>query len=245
MTVPVEVETSAPALPIAKGDSQPVKAKTVKTLNLGQKLIKIAEEMPDIQKTGKNEVQNYEFVEQQTIMHAVRPLLLKYGVIVVPTVLDHKVHNKQGFDPKAGQEVAKGVKIIVKMNFRFSDTDNPQDTLDIPWIGEGDDWGDKGTNKATTIAQKNMYIRLFNIADVDPDAESPAGGSVAAAKVITPQKESMIYRMLKHLDVTVEKYEAELIKKPITKLTNEEADAAIAKMQALIERRLASEAQGA
>jgi hypothetical protein len=248
-TLPVAPATEeAPPTPAAEAPKA-AKAKASKDsagskLSLGEKLLKIAEEMPDIQKTGHNDKQDYDFVEQQAIMHAVRPLLLKYGVMVIPSVVDHKLHNKQGFDAKAGQEVAKGVKVVVKMNFRFCNIADPEDILDIPWTSEGDDYGDKGTNKATTIAQKNMYIRLFNIADIDPDAETPEGGSVAApGKVITSQKEAMIYRMLKRLGISVETYEKDVIKKAVGKLTNEEGDTAIAKMQAAIERQLASEAE--
>lgn len=215
----------------------------IQKMSLVEKVLRIGEDMPEITKTGHNDKQDYDFVEQQTIMNAVRPLLQRYRVIVVPRVVDHKLHNKQGFDTKAGQEVAKGVKVVVSMTFTFINVDDPDDKLEVPWTAEGDDWGDKGTNKATTIGQKNVYIRTFNIADTDPDAEMPEGGSVAApAKTITPQKESTIYRMLKRLGKTVEEYEAAL-KKPVAKMTNQEADDAIAKMQAAIERMLASESE--
>lgn len=210
-------------------------------LTLIEKLLHIEQEMPDIEKTGHNENQNYDFVEQKTIMNAVRPLLQSYGVLVIPRVTGHTLQNKQGWNIKANATTEMGVKAVVSMVFTFVNVHKPDDKLDIPWTAEGDDYGDKGTNKATTIAQKNMYIRLFNIADSDPDADTPAGGSVAApAKTITAQKETMIYRMLKAVDLTVESYEAGL-KKPVTKMTNEEADQAILKFQAAIERKRASE----
>lgn len=232
-------ETKTPKAPAVA--SEKTEAQRITSLMLTEKLLEIEKEMPEITKTGHNENQNYDFVEQQTIMNTVRPLLQKYGVLVIPRVVDHSVSNKQGWNIKANAVTETGVKVVVKMVFQFINVHGDDDTLDIPWTAEGDDWGDKGTNKATTIAQKNMYIRLFNIADTDPDAETPAGGSVATpTKSITPQKQTMIYTMLEALGVTVEAYEVGL-KKSVEKLTNEEADQAIAAMQAAIMRKRVSE----
>lgn len=226
----------------------PKEAKEIESMSLVQKLIKIELDMPEIQKTGQNKDKSgnvqYEFVEQQTIMHAVRPLLLKYGVLVIPRVDDHKLHNKQGIDSRTGNEVSKGVKVVAKMTFTFINAHQPDDRLDIPWTAEGDDYGDKGTNKATTIAQKNMYIRLFNIADTDPDQTSPAeGGLEAPEKPATADKHTVVYTMLKRLKISPADFEAKQ-KKPVEKMTNAEVAEAVTRMEAVIARLNAQEAAG-
>lgn len=215
----------------------------IQSMSLVERLLHIEEDMPEIPKTGHNEKGEYHFREAEQVVRAVRLLQNYYHVKVIPNVTDHKLHNKQGYSDKAGTEVARGVKAIVHMSFQFVNVDSPEDILNINWTAEGDDWGDKGTNKATTIAQKNMYLKLYNIGDEDPDAEVPEGGSIAApSKLITSQKETNLYRMIRRLGMTVEEYEKAL-KKTVAKMTNEEADSAIAKFQAAIERQLSSESE--
>lgn len=253
-TIPVETPESP--LAVTKAGAKAVKEiaamklpdEAIQEMTLAEKLLRIEAEMPEIQKTGQNvdkagKVQ-YEFVEQQTIMHAVRPLLIKYGILVIPRVIEHKLHNKQGFDTRANAEVGKGVKVVASMEFVFINTHDREDILTIPWTAEGDDYGDKGTNKATTIAQKNMYIRLFNIADTDPDATSPAEASIASPDKPAPvDKHTIIFTMLKRLKMSPEEFEKGL-KKPIEKMTNAEADDSIARMEAVIARQNAQEAAG-
>lgn len=248
---PVKPEDIQPEQKDSSGtDSKDISPESIKKMSLTERLLMIESEIKDIKRTGQNinektgEVR-YTFVEQQTVMNTVRPLLTKYRVIVRPQVIDHKLINRTGYDERAAAEVSRGVKVVVKMTFTFINVDKPTETEDIQWFAEGDDWGDKGTNKATTIAQKNMYIRRFNIADDDPDAVTPErAGVVTPTKTVSPDKVTIINTMLRRLKQSPADFEKRL-GKDIEKMTNAEADDAIARMEAVISRKLAEEAANA
>src|SRR5581483_2124631 len=61
----------------------------------------------------------------------------------------------------------------VKYKYGVVNADNPEDRFVRQNWGEALDWGDKGLNKCSTIAEKVFLLRLFKIATHDdPDAHS-------------------------------------------------------------------------
>lgn len=137
-------------------------------LNIYQKVNHIASEIGAIEKSGRNDFNHYNFIEQAVVVATIKPLLLKYGVAIIPSVSDQKLIEKE-----------KGSKILVGTSYTVINTDDPEDRFVADWAGEGDDTLDKGTNKALTASQKYFYMKLFNISDKeDPDAESNDIGKV-------------------------------------------------------------------
>lgn len=97
------------------------------------------------------------------IAAACQPLFAKYGVVIVPKV------------------VAYEVKDILVNNNPWTDTfvhvdwtiSGPNGTgLMASTVGWGRDDSDKGMNKATTSAYKNLLLRLLAIGDPDDDGDN-------------------------------------------------------------------------
>lgn len=151
-------------------------AKTSKTeekltkLSLATKLARIGKEIGTVDKTGKNQQQNYNYIEYGVVAGRIRELFDIYGVIIIPNVDEYSVDeilNKYG---------NKGYHYTLKMSFRIVNGDDANDFLTAQWMGESADYGDKGINKAETSGTKYFLMRLFNISEKgeeEADEKSP------------------------------------------------------------------------
>lgn len=139
--------------------------------SLASKLAAIGNEIGKIDKTGRNQQQNYTYIEYGVVAGRIRELFDKYKIIIVPNVdniQQDEITNKYG---------GKGYHYILQMSFILINGDNPEDQVKATWAGEASDYGDKGINKAETAGTKYFLMRLFNISekgDEDADAQTPA-----------------------------------------------------------------------
>jgi hypothetical protein len=104
----------------------------------------------------------YRSVDQ--LAAAAQPLLGKYGVVIVPrkveaTVTEITVNNKPWTDERH------------KVIWRIYGPGGLEDWIKAKSIGVGRDNSDKGANKASTMAYKNLLLRLFSIGDPSDDAD--------------------------------------------------------------------------
>lgn len=152
-----------------------------KDLNLYQKLLAITEEIGKIEKTGKNSMQGYSFIEQAKIVAELRPLLKKHGVFIIPESVSRTIER---FENKKGTIT---VHSNVKSRYTVVNADNPEERFVSEWDGgEALDTSDKATNKATTASHKYYLMKLFNISDKeDGDADSPSLTSSKQVRKIT------------------------------------------------------------
>lgn len=145
---------------------KPAAAATQAPRNLAQRLLAVEGEMKALQKEGNNTAQKYRFISHEQITNELRPLFVKHGVFILPSVVGHSITPYQ---------TAKGARMnlaVTKLEFTIVNADNPEDKYVVNWVGEGSDSGDKGTNKSVTAAGKYFYMKLFDIAeDLDPDAD--------------------------------------------------------------------------
>jgi len=113
----------------------------------------------------------YKFVAVDDILGIVKPLLDKYGVIVVPTLLDHGYHYVQALAKDDARVPREATTAWVKYQFQFVDTSDGS-SINTVVISEGADNSDKATRKATTSAWKIALIQTFALitGEVDPDA---------------------------------------------------------------------------
>lgn len=139
-------------------------------LSLAAKLARIGKEIGKVEKSGKNQQQNYNYIEYAVVAGRIRELLDEYGVIVIPSVENIKadeITNKYG---------NSGYHYTLTMKFTIINGDDMTDRLEATWAGESADYGDKGINKAETSGTKYFLMRLFNVSEKgeeEADAKSP------------------------------------------------------------------------
>jgi hypothetical protein len=128
----------------------------------------IMKEIGAISKSKKNVQQGFMYRGIDDVMNALQPLLVARNVFVVPTVLEQSRSDRE---TKSG---GTSHLSILKIKFTFYADDGS--FLEAVTVGESDDTGDKGSNKAMSIAFKYALFQVFCIPTEempDPDAETP------------------------------------------------------------------------
>jgi len=108
----------------------------------------------------------YKFRGVDQVVNAVGPMLRKYGVLVIPEAIEHRVEH-----PTTGQGKTM-VNVVVKMAYRlYSLIDGEECILGSAW-GEGFDSGDKATAKAESVAYRVFWLQALAIPTDEPDPDS-------------------------------------------------------------------------
>ena len=134
--------------------------------NIFESIQAVMGEIGAVGKTSKNAQQGFMYRGIDAVMNALQPALIKYGVFVVPEILEQTREERVN---------AKGTTLIYsicKIKYTFYAEDGSSVCATV--IGEGMDTGDKATNKAMSIAFKYACFQVFCIPTeemVDPDAE--------------------------------------------------------------------------
>ena len=109
--------------------------------------------------------QGYRYRGIDDVMQALSALLPKYGLAVYPSMVSRSAESRTN---------AKGTLIFrVVCGFSFllvSVADGT--TRTVEWIAEADDSGDKATNKAGSVAYREMCLKLFCIPVNGNDADT-------------------------------------------------------------------------
>ncbi len=123
-------------------------SKEPELLNIYQKIHAIMEEVSYVQKEEKKVNNQYKFVSHDAVTAAIRPALLKYGVIAIPNYFDIS---------------ADGNRTNCSMAMTFVNMDEPEDKIVIPCagFGQGIDPQDKGAGKAMSYAYKYALLKIF------------------------------------------------------------------------------------
>lgn len=128
--------------------------------NIHQRVIGIMSELHYIAKGDKTVNGQYRFVSHDQVTAKVHPLLVKYGITVIPTVED-MTH--------------EGNRTTVKLLITFVNADNPHDNFTARYISQGIDGGDKGPGKAISYAYKYALLKTFCLeTGDDPDNDANA-----------------------------------------------------------------------
>lgn len=188
-----------------------VEAERQRNLTVYERVAAIVAEMPAIGKGQKNEQQGFMYRGHDDVMNALNPLLSHYGVFFTPRVLERITDQRTTNNNRIMYEVNLHVE------YTFYGPKGDSFTADA-W-GEGTDSGDKSTNKAMTMALKNVLAQTFAVSteeisrlDTDQHTDEPTGGrrSAQPAKPTTsdgielregaPRGWSAISATLKQLD---------------------------------------------
>jgi hypothetical protein len=132
------------------------------------KLHRVAEAITNIEKSGYNKFQKYDFVQAVDVVRTVRELLFKERVVVVPAAGNARHHEFQA------QKGGASFLTTVDLGYRFMDVDTGV-MIEVPWVGVGSDTGgDKGIYKAYTGGLKYALLNLFLI----PTGDDPEQDNV-------------------------------------------------------------------
>jgi len=134
-------------------------------LNVFQRIHAVMGEVGTVAKNGKNTFQNYEYATEADFVHAIRPLLVKHGLVIIP----------QNSILNGITDLAKDNKLTsISIQYNVVAIDDPTDYTQVTMMGQGTDKGDKGIYKAITGTKKYMIANLFMIATGDdPENDGP------------------------------------------------------------------------
>jgi hypothetical protein len=137
-------------------------------MTIHERMIAVLAGLPAIGKDQRNQQQNFMYRGHDDVMNALNPLLAKWGVFVVPDVLERIT---------AERTTARGSTMYeVNLHVLFTFYGAGGDSVTATTWGEGTDSGDKSTNKAMTMAFKNVLAQAFALATEelsDADGHSP------------------------------------------------------------------------
>ena len=152
----------------------------LKQLNIYQRMLKATAEIQTVAKNLCVEVtktSSYKAVGELEILNAVKPIEERYGIYSYPvsrSIAESGVmETVQKFTDKNGvvtESVRKQNYMRLEVVYRFVNTDNPDEYLDITTYGDGIDSGDKAPGKAMTYADKYALMKAYKIGTGDdPD----------------------------------------------------------------------------
>lgn len=133
-----------------------------------QKMTSILKETKAITKSEKNQQQGFKFRGIDNVMNELHELFAKNDVFILQEVQDFTVD---------ARPTAKGGTLFytrAKIKFRYMTTDGS--FVETVNVGEAMDSGDKGMNKAMSIALKYSLLQMFLIPTEepkDPDRDTP------------------------------------------------------------------------
>lgn len=146
-----------------------------KHANIGEAFLAIMNEVGYVQKTGHNKAQNYKYAGEAQLIEALRPALLKYEVICIPS------EAKSRESVVVTEDGKKTFRTVIDYTFVY--THVPSNThLQVQVIGEGVDTGDKSAYKAATGALKYALRQPFLIETGD----EPEAHDLPAEKTVVP-----------------------------------------------------------
>lgn len=133
--------------------------KKTEVLNVHQRVNRIMGEIDYIKKDKSinfGRGSGYTVVGHDAVTRLIHPLLVKYGVNLIPTTKSI---------------IQEGNRTKVSIEFRWVNVDNPEDHFITEASGYGICQQDKGIGKGWSVAQRFMVLKLFHLETGDKDIE--------------------------------------------------------------------------
>lgn len=140
-------------------------------LNIYQKMSIATEKIQTVTKNlrvGEGTKSEYKAVKEADVLKAVKPIEIELGIYSYP--FDRKIlkDERTTFKNKFGE--LENFVIRMETTYRFINTDNPEEFIDIKTYGDGVDSQDKAPGKAMTYADKYALLKAYKIqTGDDPD----------------------------------------------------------------------------
>lgn len=130
-----------------------------------QNIIKAMNEVNSISKDNYNKIQNFKFRGIDDVMNTMHPVLSKNNIFVAPEV--------ENFEREERTSKNGGLIIYTVATIKFTFYAEDGSNIVVKVVGEAMDSGDKGMNKAMSIAYKYALFQVFCIpTEDDPDKDS-------------------------------------------------------------------------
>lgn len=149
--------------------------------NIYKAINEVMKEVGYVQKTGKNEYQGYRYAGEADLLAAIRPAMVKVGLVLIP-----RMASCSGPD-------ANGITTVV-VDYRVAHVSGEHLDWTLTVAGQGGDKnskgvGDKGVYKALTGANKYALFKLFQIetGDDPESSEAPNEGGERPKPVEKPK----------------------------------------------------------
>lgn len=125
----------------------------------------VMDEVRAVAKNDQNVQQRFNFRGVDAVVNAVSPAMRKHGLTVRPSNVLSIEHIP--FTSKSG---AMGVACRVLVEYTF--TDLKGDTCTSVVAAEANDYGDKSTPKAMSVAFRTCLLQAFALPTTEPDADA-------------------------------------------------------------------------
>lgn len=130
----------------------------IKSPNLMQRILGVMKDLEYIQKGEKTVNGQYRFVSHDMVSAKVHPLLVKHGIVIIPSV---------------SEMTQEGNRTHVKLTVCLVNADIPGDYINVSFPGYGIDPSDKGPGKAISYAYKYALLKTFCLeTGDDPDVDA-------------------------------------------------------------------------
>lgn len=130
-----------------------------------QNIIKAMNEVNSISKDNYNKIQNFKFRGIDDVMNSMHPILSKNNIFVAPEI--------ESFEREERVSKNGGLIIYTIATIKFTFYAEDGSNIVVKVVGEAMDSGDKGMNKAMSIAYKYALFQVFCIpTEDDPDKDS-------------------------------------------------------------------------
>jgi len=142
-------------------ETKPAKASAPK---IYAALIKANKQIGAIAKDSKNTTQGFKFRGIDEVYNELHPILAECGIVIIPEVVSYEVSERP---------TKNSVMLYTRATIRHHFTAEDGSSVSTTVVGEAMDSGDKGMNKAMSIALKYALFQIFTIPtkeDKDPDA---------------------------------------------------------------------------
>ena len=138
-------------------------------------LIKANKAIGAIAKNNANQQQHFMFRGVDDVYNELHPILAECGIVIIPEVESYEISEKRTKKFDSNKQPYESVTLYTRATIlhHFTAEDGSHVTTKV--VGEAMDSGDKGMNKAMSIALKYALFQLFTIPtkeDKDPDATS-------------------------------------------------------------------------
>jgi len=150
--------------------------------NLYQKLNCIMGEIKSISKDGNISIKtkagktfSYSVVTHDNVASLIQPLLVKYGVCILPSVTSMSL--TESSNSYGNKEYVSNMEVSINV----VNSDDPKESFLINTVGLGIDQGDKGSGKAMSYAVKMAMLKLFMI----PSGDNEESRSENQTKLLT------------------------------------------------------------